>query len=223
MKKASGKVHSSSDGPELTDLGATSPNSEESSDRQPVYRAKFSMGEEGNGSKSPAKATSSPEPEPEDELEGLQQNYLNAQKVVCCCNDDMTIDPLQSKWAKHWDTVIAVTLIYTAVVTPYEIAFLPDTAVNALFVFNQLVNFIFAIDVVLQFFLHFQLPKSKVGRVGVGRKCSGLAHSRPRSPGIRLGTQPTANCPSLLERVLHARFGLNASLRSAVDILSFSQ
>ena len=77
-----------------------------------------------------------------------------------------TIDPVRCREAQWWDAVICLALVYTALVPPAEVAFTPPqkkVKVNALFCINQVVNFVFFADMILQFFLHVQLPKHKGG------------------------------------------------------------
>jgi potassium voltage-gated channel Eag-related subfamily H protein 7 len=61
------------------------------------------------------------------------------------------LDP-RTPWMKQWDVVIALLLIYTAYVTPYEVAFLNTTGVNPLFVFNRFVDLCFISDMFRVFF-----------------------------------------------------------------------
>ena len=71
----------------------------------------------------------------------------------------MLIDPRYSKFAQHWDICTMVALIFTAIITPFEVAFLSSPAnwnaawVSPLFLINRLVDVIFTFDLVLQFFL----------------------------------------------------------------------
>lgn len=77
-----------------------------------------------------------------------------------------TIDPVRCREAQWWDAVICVALAYTAFVPPAEVAFTPPqqrVTIDALFCINQAVNLIFFADMVLQFFLHVQLPKAEGG------------------------------------------------------------
>ena len=75
-----------------------------------------------------------------------------------------TIDPERSKYIQYWDVLIVIALVYTATITPYEIGFIhTDTEIDSMFVCNQIINGIFLIDVVLQFFLHYQQPKEQGG------------------------------------------------------------
>ena len=48
--------------------------------------------------------------------------------------------------------MISIALVYVAVVTPYEVAFL-ETSYNALFWINRFIDVLFAVDMVLQFFI----------------------------------------------------------------------
>ena len=41
---------------------------------------------------------------------------------------------------QQWDIAILVVLVLTAIVTPYEVAFLDSDTVDFLFVFNRLVD-----------------------------------------------------------------------------------
>ena len=63
------------------------------------------------------------------------------------------IDPRQSKYIGHWDTLTSVALIFTALVTPFEVSFLePPTlsSLDALFFINRLIDAVFTCDMVLQ-------------------------------------------------------------------------
>jgi len=52
-----------------------------------------------------------------------------------------------------WDRGTVVLLIYAAVMTPFEVAFL-EPSVNALFAVNRVVDSLFLIDIISQFFLN---------------------------------------------------------------------
>eukprot|EP00939_MAST-03C_sp_MAST-3C-sp1_P000227 g227.t1 len=54
----------------------------------------------------------------------------------------------------YWDLVMAVLLVYTALVTPYEVGFL-ETRIDILFAINRVVDTGFIMDTVLQFYLPF--------------------------------------------------------------------
>ena len=66
---------------------------------------------------------------------------------------------------QNWDVVLCIALVYTAVVTPAEVGFVTkESRVNEfwlLFTANNVINMVFIADVCLQFFVHYQLPKSQ--------------------------------------------------------------
>ena len=64
------------------------------------------------------------------------------------------IDP-QSTFMQLWDALTAIALIFTALVTPLEVGFLPapECPSETLFIVNRLVDSIFIFDMTLQFFL----------------------------------------------------------------------
>ena len=70
------------------------------------------------------------------------------------------IDPRKSTFIGYWDMITGVALIYTALVTPWEVAFAepPTTALEAMFVFNRFIDCIFIVDMALQFQLIYQAP-----------------------------------------------------------------
>ena len=62
------------------------------------------------------------------------------------------VDPRDVAW---WDAATSLALLFTALVTPFEVSYLPppESADEALFVINRLVDLVFIADVVLHFFL----------------------------------------------------------------------
>lgn len=78
-----------------------------------------------------------------------------------------------SVYMQRWDIVTLLALMFTAFVTPYEVALLESEVdyfkINTwdpLFVVNRLIDLIFLKDMVMQFFLAFRL-KSKGGTSGL--------------------------------------------------------
>ena len=67
------------------------------------------------------------------------------------------IDPRTSTFATFWDATATFALLFVALVTPFEVAFLPtaESAADALFVLNRLVDAIFCVDLVLNFFFMY--------------------------------------------------------------------
>ena len=59
-----------------------------------------------------------------------------------------------SKGMQRWDVCTLVALVFTAIVTPVEVAFC-ETALNALFVINRGVDLVFVADMVVNFYLAY--------------------------------------------------------------------
>jgi hypothetical protein len=57
---------------------------------------------------------------------------------------------------QYWDICTCLALLYTASVTPYEVCVGLPTRLNALFVVNSVVNAVFFLDIVVQFFVPVQ-------------------------------------------------------------------
>lgn len=74
------------------------------------------------------------------------------------------VDPRKSKWLSYWDLTTSLALIFTALVTPYEVAFLPSafSADEPLFIINRSIDGIFALDMILQFCLMFEMGSSSM-------------------------------------------------------------
>ena len=61
-----------------------------------------------------------------------------------------------------WDGLIVVLLVYLALWTPVEVAFLPATSdIGPLFIFNRCVDFVFLVDICLAFRLMYPQPRAK--------------------------------------------------------------
>ena len=69
------------------------------------------------------------------------------------------IDPRQTHIIGYWDIITSLSLLFVALITPFEIAFLePATSVwEPVFVLNQFITLIFILDAVLQFFLMVEI------------------------------------------------------------------
>ena len=68
------------------------------------------------------------------------------------------IDPRKNEHVGHWDGVTSLALVFTALVTPYEVAFLPAPracCLDSLFFINRVVDLIFVLDMCLQFCLAY--------------------------------------------------------------------
>ena len=63
------------------------------------------------------------------------------------------LDPRESKFLRYWDVLMGLALVYTAIVTPFEISFVPpDSSPHTYgFITNRLLDGLFFIDLLLQF------------------------------------------------------------------------
>ena len=62
------------------------------------------------------------------------------------------IDPRRSRWMPAWDITLLCSLIYTASITPYEVAFIDaGPCITPIFVLNRFVDLIFTIDIFVIF------------------------------------------------------------------------
>lgn len=66
--------------------------------------------------------------------------------------DGFVLHPDRSRFLAMWDVVTACALCYTALLTPFEVAFLPapKTVTDPWFLVNRLLDAIFLVDLVLQ-------------------------------------------------------------------------
>jgi len=74
------------------------------------------------------------------------------------------IDP-HCEYMKYWDLVLSVALLFTGIVTPYEVIFVGRVKWdNWLFIVNRIVDIIFCKDMIMQFFL--KVETGHVGKTG---------------------------------------------------------
>ena len=78
----------------------------------------------------------------------------------------MQIDPRRSKFIMIWDVVTTVALMFTATVTPVEVA-LMEPSLDTLFVINRLVDVVFALDIVLTFFTMYEVVSFSINKTGL--------------------------------------------------------
>jgi len=81
----------------------------------------------------------------QDQVELIKENLTQ---------NDFLINP-HSEYMKYWDLIITVCLVYTALVTPYEIAFLKPSY-SALYFIGRFLDLVFFKDMVMQFFIKVQ-------------------------------------------------------------------
>ena len=82
------------------------------------------------------------------------------------------LHPEKNRYLGRWDMIASVALFYTALVTPFETAFLPGTLgprawIDPWYVINRVLDVIFFTDMVLQFFVAYPTGNSYGGFVWV--------------------------------------------------------
>jgi hypothetical protein len=70
------------------------------------------------------------------------------------------IHPKNDKWFGKWNLVLAIALVFTALVTPFEIAFL-KVSLNVLFFINRTVDVVFCTDIFINLRLAYFDPKER--------------------------------------------------------------
>lgn len=71
------------------------------------------------------------------------------------------LDP-RSTYMKCWDTIMGIALVFTSIVTPYEVVFTSNVEVH-LFVLNRSMDAIFLKDLIMQFFLKIEIQRPNRG------------------------------------------------------------
>ena len=87
------------------------------------------------------------------------QELTDANRPVFAHEAPWVIDP-KGAFSRRWDVLMVVLLLFTAVVTPYETAFL-ETKFNFLFVLNRVVDLLFLTDLFINFFLSYPDPETQ--------------------------------------------------------------
>ena len=68
------------------------------------------------------------------------------------------VDPSRARWVKQWDMLMVVTLMFTAVVTPVEVAFMNEGKhITTLWCINRAVDLTFTLDIFLTFNMAYQV------------------------------------------------------------------
>jgi len=66
--------------------------------------------------------------------------------------DSCLLHPNKSKFLTYWDMVVMAALSYVAVVAPVQVAILQTQSIGIMFVINCMIDLIFLLDMILQFF-----------------------------------------------------------------------
>ena len=83
----------------------------------------------------------------------LRDSFVYSIEARGCTDMRLAIDP-RAGFMKRWDVLMIVLISYVALVTPFEIGYLGD-ATGFLLVLNRTVDVLFAIDMVVNFFLGY--------------------------------------------------------------------
>lgn len=68
------------------------------------------------------------------------------------------IDPAKSRWVPQWDLTMLLPLLFTAIITPVEISFLPEGQhISVMWLVNRVVDLMFVVDIVLTFHVAYQV------------------------------------------------------------------
>ena len=84
------------------------------------------------------------------------------------------IDPRNVKWMSMWDLVMVSAMIFTAIVTPFEVAFADEGRfIRPMWVCNRVVDFLFIFDMLLIFRLAYQEVRHRAleVRTSLGNAC----------------------------------------------------
>ena len=79
------------------------------------------------------------------------------------------LKPGENRWLAYWDMISAIALLYTATLTPFEVAFLQPAEGAAAawsepwFLINRALDVIFSFDITLQFFLAYHASDPDTG------------------------------------------------------------
>ena len=94
-----------------------------------------------------------------------QEKYVASTRLASCLAD-VTLFPF-------WDVITALALIFTVTVTPFEVGFLdPPTRPDTLWITNRVVDCIFVLDVIFQFFI--MVPKTNAVASAFGQGDDGV-------------------------------------------------
>jgi len=107
-----------------------------------------------------------------DERAKLMKHYYATRKERGQVKSMWVIDPRKSKFIGRWDLAAGLALMFTAIVTPYEVGFLQPVPADermsdALFLCNRVIDIVFVIDMILQYFVAYQVSDPRRGTMWV--------------------------------------------------------
>ena len=99
------------------------------------------------------------------------KSFGNARPATQMQRTGWVIDPRASQFMRNWDLVMAFALLFTAVVTPVEVAFLDEGRyITPLWIINRVVDTCFTVDVVITFNLAYQATPGQGGHWVMNKK-----------------------------------------------------
>ena len=108
------------------------------------------------------------------EASSMQDHAERIRRQLNLINRDkrFVVRPGKTRWLVAWDAVSTCALIYTAIFTPFEAAFVspalgPASWTDAWFLVNRMLDVIFTVDMCLQFFVAYQRADVRGGEVWV--------------------------------------------------------
>ena len=119
--------------------------------------------ESAQGEDSEGKVTGAPPKDPAQE--GEVTSLMDTMLMMRADKDThpwFLIDPRHSLTMKVWDVVTCTALLFTAVITPYEVGFLPppESSTEVLFILNRMIDIVFLIDIGIHFILMYPATDS---------------------------------------------------------------
>ena len=96
-------------------------------------------------------------------IDGRKVEEVAAELLESEKNRGWVIDPRRSKFIMYWDIITSVALVFTATVTPYEVALL-DPRMDVLWIINRLVDSIFGLDIILAFFTMYEVKSASIAQ-----------------------------------------------------------
>ena len=83
-----------------------------------------------------------------------------ASNVALRVGDRFILHPLHSPFCKLWEPIVLLSLLFTGVVTPFEVALLHDQGcLNPLWAINRLIDLVFTLDLLITFRTAFYEPR----------------------------------------------------------------
>lgn len=87
-------------------------------------------------------------------------------------NKKYVLHPMKNKFLNYWDVVSTIALLWTATVTPFEASFLspafgPSAWTEVWYLMNRVLDLVFCIDMLLQFFIAYEELDDRGGKLWV--------------------------------------------------------